>query len=188
MAGNHWVTLSSFGREVTIYDSKYSGKLTSSLTHQLVRIYRPLVTSKDEDGDDIDPELVVKIANVKQQQGAKDCGLFAIDFQLHVALGDDPEQQVFEQPLMRSHLFRCFLQKKLEPFPHRAVSTLPIHLSIGPIFSYKQIELFCTCLMPETFDDMVACDQCEQWYHLKCVGLSVAPQDSVAWLCSKCCN
>ena len=49
VAGNHWVASSSFGQEVTVYDSKYSGKLHPSLTHQLARIYRSLQT--DEDGD-----------------------------------------------------------------------------------------------------------------------------------------
>ena len=49
VVGNHWVASSSFGQEVTVYDSKYSGKLHPSLTHQLARIYRSLQT--DEDGD-----------------------------------------------------------------------------------------------------------------------------------------
>ena len=38
---NHWVTSSSIGNEVAIYDSRYSGgELSSSLTHQLAIIYR----------------------------------------------------------------------------------------------------------------------------------------------------
>ena len=33
-----------------------------------------------------------------------------------------------------------------------------------------QIELFCTCQMPEIilYDDMVECDTCGDWYHPKC--------------------
>ena len=31
-----------------------------------------------------------------------------------------------------------------------------------------QIELFCTCQMPEIYDDMVECDTCGEWYHPKC--------------------
>ena len=38
VAGNHWVTSSSFEQEVTVYNSKYSGKLHPSLTHQLAHI------------------------------------------------------------------------------------------------------------------------------------------------------
>ena len=25
--------------------------------------------------------------------------------------------------------------------------------------------------MPEVYDDMVQCDECEEWFHLSCVGL-----------------
>ena len=39
----HWVTLSSIGQSVAVYDSKFSGgHLSSSLTHQLALIYRLL--------------------------------------------------------------------------------------------------------------------------------------------------
>ena len=31
-----------------------------------------------------------------------------------------------------------------------------------------QIELFCTCQMPEIYNDMVECDTCGDWYHPKC--------------------
>ena len=63
----------------------------------------------DEDGEsDPWPELVVKIPEVQQQHGACDCGVFAVAFALHVALGDDPQKILFEQSQMRPHLLRCF--------------------------------------------------------------------------------
>ena len=52
----------------------------------------------------------------------------------------------------------------------------------------QQIKLCCECLMPETWDDMVICDQCEEWHHLKCVGLQEAPSKEVQWLCRVCVN
>ena len=123
VAGNHWVTSSSFRKEVALYDSKYSGKLHPSLTHQLARIYWSLVNDMDEDGEsDPWPELVVKIPEVQQQRGACDCGVFAVAFALHVALRDDPQKILFEQSQMRPHLLRCFENWKLEPFPHKRVS------------------------------------------------------------------
>ena len=48
----------------------------------------------DEDGES-DPELVVKVPEVQQQSGVCDCGLFAVAFTLHVALGDDRSTQHF---------------------------------------------------------------------------------------------
>ena len=66
LTGNNWVILSSFGKE----DSKYSGKFHPLLTHQLA--HADLQESSDKHGEP-DPELVV-----------------AVEFALHVALGDDP--------------------------------------------------------------------------------------------------
>ena len=31
--------------------------------------------------------------------------------------------------------------------------------------------------MPETYDDMIECDTCGDWYHLKCVGLKTIPEE-----------
>ena len=32
----------------------------------------------EEDGERVDPHLVVDVPNIKQQHGTKDCGVFAI--------------------------------------------------------------------------------------------------------------
>ena len=114
VAGNHWVASSSFGQEVTVYDSKYSGKLHPSLIHQLARIYRSLQT--DEDGDLM---LQINVPTVQQQFGSCDCGLFAIAFALHLAMGDDPQHILFEQSQMRSHLLKCFQKRRWNHFHTR---------------------------------------------------------------------
>jgi len=168
---NHWITSCSLGGEVSVYDSNYHGTLAASLTHQLACIYKDFITVKDEDGEKLEPVLDVNIPRVQQQLGANDCGLYAIAFALHVAMNNIPEQMIFEQSLMRKHLHSCFRKKKLEPFPHKKVDIVPQqHISYLPFY---QIELFCSCLMPESYDNMVACDECEDWYHLKCVGMKV---------------
>ena len=40
--------------------------------------------------------------------------------------------------------------------------------------------------MPETYDDMVACDECELWYHANCVKLPELPAKDKRWICDKC--
>lgn len=166
---NHWVVSSSLGGDVSLYDSNYHGDLVPSLTHQLARMYRGYVQLEDEDGEGM-AELCISIPQVQQQLGGYDCGLFAVAFALHIAMNDIPEQMVFEQTVMRQHLHSCFRKKKLEPFPHKKVDMVPKQHSYLPFY---QLELFCSCLMPETYDDMVACDDCEEWYHLKCIGMKV---------------
>ena len=93
----------------------------------------------DGDGEEKEPELVVSVPHVQQQQGNTDCGLFAIAFILHVALGDDLESIIFNQSQMHPHLLKCFQKKKLEAFPHEKVAT--IHMKEF-YFPYR---LYCTC-------------------------------------------
>ena len=101
---NHWVTSCSIGKEVAVYDSRFNGgNLSSSLTHQLALVYRPLVIC-EEDGKEVDPHLVVYVPTVQQQIGKDDCGAFAIAFAVHLLLGDKLE---FDQSQMRQHLLIC---------------------------------------------------------------------------------
>ena len=180
--GNHWVVSTSIGQTVSVFDSKFDGReLSSSLSHQLATIYRTLMKTTDEDGEEIDPILEVSIPYVQQQQGKRDCGLFAVAFALHAALGNDLQNIVFDQMRMRSHLLACFEKKKLTSFPNEKRKAREEKYLYFPM---QEIELYCTCLMPETYGDMVQCDACEKWYHLRCVGLLEPPQ--VDWICMSC--
>ena len=170
VAGNHWVASSSIGQTVTIFDSKFGGgELSSSLTHQLATVYRTLVKTSDEDGDEMDPILEVNIPYVQQQQGKRDCGLFAIAFALHAAMGDDIKKITFDQPKMRCHLLECFEKKKLTRFPLAEQKT-------AKKWNYLH---YCT------YGDMVQCDECEKWFHLKCVGLEELTTEE-NWSCNSC--
>ena len=95
--GLHPALLDCLQQQIAIY----SGKLHPSLTHQLLRIYRSLQT--DENG-----ATTISVPTVQQQFGNCDCGLFAIAFTLHLAMGDDPQHIFIEQSQMRSHLLKCF--------------------------------------------------------------------------------
>ena len=179
----HWVTSSSIGGNLAVYDSKFKGgDLSSSLTHQLALIYRLLAEREDEDGDEIDPPiLTVELPYVQQQKGITDCGLFAIAFAVHLAFGDDVSKLTFDQSQMRQHLVRCFQKKEMQPFP--LTRTAPHHQNYFP---FIVIKLFCSCQMPETYGDMIACDECGDWYHMVCVGIEQPPSQSDQWKCNKC--
>jgi len=51
-----------------------------------------------------------------------------------------------------------------------------------------QAELFCLCQQPYHADTaMVSCDACEEWFHLRCVGLSQAAAKSLRkYTCPVC--
>ena len=50
----------------------------------------------------------------------------------------------------------------------------------------KNIRLYCNCLMPETWSDMILCDSCDQWFHMQCVGLKAPPALEEQWICNDC--
>ena len=62
--------------------------------------------------------LNVEVQSVQQQEGAHDCGLFAVANAVEVCVGGNPEMVQFEQSEMRSHLINCLEQKCLQPFPN----------------------------------------------------------------------
>ena len=44
---------------------------------------------------------------------------------------------------------------------------------------------FCICQSTEEDDDMVACDMCNEWFHLRCLKLKRMPRTR-RWYCTKC--
>ena len=82
---------------------------------------------------------------------------------------------------MRQHLERCFRQRKLSSFPH-SIGYKPKQMH----FPFHEIEVFCTCQTPETWDNMVCCDSCGEWYHLRCINLRSMLNSVEQWFCSAC--
>lgn len=52
--------------------------------------------------------------------------------------------------------------QKNKPLPHKRVASMPTEKP--PYFHFVQVELLCRCLMPETFNDMVECEKCEDMF------------------------
>ncbi len=151
-----------------LYDSCFNGKLSPNLEMQLVQLYRPAL----DDGT-----LMVTAKSVQQQDGAQDCGLFSIAHAYHFC-SEDPAQLTVDQQAMRPHLRQNFEAQKLTPFPPANKRGRMSQLKHFAIATY------CTCALPASYDtDMIMCDECEQWYHFKCVGVSAEPE---YWLCTDC--
>ena len=172
------MTLSSVGGSLAVYDSMFSGKLFTSLQCQLATIYK-LMILREEDGEVVDPHIPVHIPNLPQQ-GVTNCGVYAIPYAFHAASGDNLEEIEFQQEKMREHLAGCFTKQKLFPFPHlQKRANVPCY----PWFPYQEIQVFCTCEMPECLENMIQCDGCEEWYHMTCVGLKTPPPATDPWHC-----
>jgi len=46
----------------------------------------------------------------------------------------------------------------LLPFP-----TLEKHAFRHNHFPYQEVEVFCNCLVPEMYGDMIQCNECQEW-------------------------
>ena len=68
-----------------IYSKFCGGDLSPSLMNQLAVIYSKL----QKKGEKEVPTLTVDIPSIQQQKGNSDCGVFAIAFAVHAALGNN---------------------------------------------------------------------------------------------------
>eukprot|EP00731_Ephydatia_muelleri_P033592 Em0033g8a len=123
--------------------------------------------------------LAVNVATVQKQRGSDDCGVFAIAFALHAALGHCLEEIEFDQATMRDHLLKCYTTRNITSFPTKKVKRASHTLIMN-------IDVFCSCQMPDTYGDMMQCGLCEQWFHIKCVSLHSLPSNAEEWNCSLC--
>ena len=96
-----------------MYDSLPSGTISAGLAEQLARIYGHLEGSIEDNG------LTIHHVAVQKQEGTLDCGLFAIAFAYHAALGDDLQKVTFDQDKLRSHLVTYFESNCLSKFYFR---------------------------------------------------------------------
>lgn len=103
----HWVTTQYKGGLVLMYDPSYPGYISQDLNAQITSLYGRHMG-------------ILQMA-VPQQEGWNDCGVLAIAFAYHAAIGDSMDTLQFDQKKMREHLIQCFQQQFLEPFPKLAI-------------------------------------------------------------------
>ncbi|XP_060048115.1 transcription initiation factor TFIID subunit 3 isoform X1 [Erinaceus europaeus] len=52
----------------------------------------------------------------------------------------------------------------------------------------NQIWICPGCNKPDDGSPMIGCDDCDDWYHWPCVGITAAPPEEMQWFCPKCAN
>lgn len=125
--------------------------------------------------------------NFSFQLGTYDCGLFSVAFATAAAFGRDPDTCRFDQTKMRKHLYKCFLDGKLTPFPQQKVSCK------GGLKTRDDIVVHCYCRIPEMEDfAMIECSACSKWIHVLCDDTNISEEDlndtGSKWLCQQCVN
>ena len=170
---DHWIVMSTVGcgeSEVDLYDSL---QCSPSVETQIVIAKYIRSQSKS---------VKIKVINVATQKGNTDCGLYAVAMMTSIAYKEDPVNVVYSQADLRIHLQQCFEKGFLEKFPISKKRRLNRRIT-------KEVvcDIYCTCRLPEPDDgsEMIQCDRCNEWYHVKCVDLDLKLTDD-DWFCAKC--
>ena len=112
-----------------------------------------------------DNSLVVTVMPIAQQRGSADCGLFAIGTPCQAASGLSCD---LKQEEVRQHLKENFDNGILTSFPTTTSGKENMHILIT---------LYCVCSLPADYDSMmVQCEECDSWYHYRCVGIKRKPK------------
>ena len=174
---HHWILTSCIEGSVYVYDSLQTGteEFPRSVENQLLQLYHPTLSppQRQEIG------LLAECSPVQQQQESYDCGLFAIAWAYHLLVGDSLNTLTLDQQKLRRHLVRCFEKKKLSRFPKSRQETPRSEIVwVSVVASCYQ------CIRPDSWNDMVQCDGCDRWYHMKCARIKKAPFSD--WHCKDC--
>lgn len=118
--------------------------------------------------------------NVAQQTGASDCGLYALAILTCLANNMDPTTVVFDNEELRPHLAKILETRKIAPFPvskHRKPA--------NPVGKVQSCLVYCHCRLPDDGEQMVCCDNCDEWFHSACECLD-SSVSSATWYCRNC--
>lgn len=166
---SHWALVTTMGCSegtIHVYDS-----LNATISSETINIIDYLFHFDT-------PEFTVKV----RQVGTQDRALFAIEFTVTLAHGDDPTTTKYNQELMRPHLITCFEKNEISPFP----AILKKRKILKREQKSETFKVYCYCRLPDNGDEMICCDRCDRWYHLSCTNSSVI-NTADHWYCLKCC-
>ena len=166
---SHWAATQLIKSELYLYDSYFSSACTETL-----ELLTQLVKTRQSC-------LRINTMNVHTQTGTIDCGLFAIATVTCLLFDGDPTTVVFDQEALRQHFIKILETNVITLFP-----ILQIRRPAKRISRVQSLQVFCICRLPDTAgDEMVSCDDCQEWFHLSCLNMTESPSTE-KWFCSKC--
>ena len=181
---NHWVCISNLfspPESVDVYNSLPSmSKSSLALFKQVAAI---LKTSNRF--------FQLRHVNVQHQNGSADCGLFAIANAVVLRMKGDPHTCNFNQDAMRPHLYKCFMESNIRPFP--SLGRPRIKERYQKFLSLEKVQVFCLCRLSwDKYDTlrgpMVHCSKCKEWYHRLCCNIPKKTIDNPtsSYICPIC--
>ena len=86
--------------------------------------------------------IKIDIVPVQQQQNGFDCGVYAMAFMVSFVNKEDLASTSFDEKKLGDHLYDCYKQRRLIPFPSAKKNVT------RNTAKSNSIELFCSCRMP----------------------------------------
>ena len=126
--------------------------------------------------------ITFEFVGVQMQDGASDCGLFAIAFTTSICNDHDPTTLQYNQSAMRSHFLKCIEQGQITPFPSvpRRKPSKTIENVVIPVY--------CICRLIDNGTKMIQCAGCNEWFHVACVQVEkkFITCQKLDWFCPNC--
>ena len=173
----HWIVVSTIGcdkDEVNVFDSLNP----PSVDDNTETIIASLLFTRSAN-------IKINMMNVARQKGSTDCGLYAVAILTCLAFGIDPTKLIFDQAALRPHLIQCLEKGVIDCFPVKQTRRTSSNVS-----TQLNCQIYCSCKLPEHYDScMTECDNCHEWYHHRCIDVSIVPVDvNNKWHCLSCSN
>ena len=140
----------------------------------------------------------------EQQQNSHDCGMYTIANLFSLAHGISPSNITYKGDL-RGQFLKMLEAGKSDLFQHEVVTISSsskikfmtqyagkVQKKVPLKTMYRSILPICFCMMPESWDNVVVCDDCERTYHQRCSLLGQTDKGSTiaaklkTFLCFKC--
>lgn len=177
ISNSHWICLSSLGcppDTIQVYDSLPPSY--ARLAGNVQEVIASILFTKS-------PSIEFTFPDVQRQRTAVNCGLFALAFAHHLCSGQDPEQVIFREDVMRKHFIQCLQDEQMKPFPSAPRKTTLRHRPLT-----GSLNVYCTCRLPDIGDQMLQCDNCTYWFHFTCIKDAKKLAKEKSWLCPLCVN
>ena len=174
VGGDHWLTVSNIGCgnhfTIKVFDS-LGGRLPTSSKKVVADMLQCQKKS-----------ITIIYESVQIQDGASDCGLFALAFATSLCHGNDPSKELYDQEAMRDHLVHSLEEGKLCQFPSLGKRRSRQKAGI------QRVPIYCVCRLPDDESEMIQCSECAEWYHTSCVIVDrrVVENRNQKWNCIKC--
>ena len=126
-------------------------------------------------------ELVIDVADTKTVGKNADSGVAAICYAFALVKGADPQKINFNYKVLRKQLVVALENSSFDTFTICLDGTPKSHR--GPLYTIE-VPLFCNCKMPDNGSPMIACDSCNEWFHVECVQAVIKRQNK--WFCENC--